>query len=232
MTTTLLLSVALAPLILVAFATGRHGPWLAAIAPLPALGVASFGSSPEVVVLEGVLFGVRMGLDETGRVFLMTSSLVWVVAAVYAAGSLRHSPAAGRFRVFFQLAMTGNLVLILAQDMVTFFLGFTLMGLSAYGLVAHQQTVAARRAGRLYLRWTILGEVSLFCALVFAHHLMVKSALFIGIDLLDRGKARAWVMTGLVLLGLALIGAPLTSGALAKATLVNGLPESAAWFGS
>ena len=47
-----------------------------------------------------------------------------------------------RFRVFFLLAMAGNLGLIVAQDMLSFYLGFTLMGLAAYGLIAHPDTRA------------------------------------------------------------------------------------------
>ncbi len=62
------------------------------------------------------------------------------------------------------------------------------------------------------------------------HHLFVKSALFLGVDLLERGHARPWVLGGLMLLGLALIGAPLTSGALAKAWLVFALPAQSVWF--
>jgi formate hydrogenlyase subunit 3/multisubunit Na+/H+ antiporter MnhD subunit len=72
----------------------------------------------------------------------------------------------------------------------------------------------------------------LVSALVFftLHHLLVKSALFLGVDLRQQGQANAWVLVGLVLLGLALIGAPLTSGALAKAQLSDALPTAFSWF--
>ena len=166
MTTTLLLSAILLPLIGASFATWRHGRWFATIAPLPALVVALFISSSEIVTLDWVMLGIRLGVDDTSRLFLLTSSLMWLVAAVYAAGVQQHLSDTARFLVFFQLAMAGNFALILAQDMVTFYLGFTLMGLSAYGLVTHRRSISARYAGRLYLRWTILGEVILFCALV------------------------------------------------------------------
>jgi hydrogenase-4 component B len=166
MTTSLLFSAMLAPLLLTPFTMGRHGRWLAMTAPIPAVFAAILISSTQGVALDWVLLGIRIGLDDTSRVFLMTSALMWIVAAVYAVGSLSQSSDAARFHVFFQLAMAGNFALILAQDMVTFFLGFTLMGLSAYGLVGHQRTASARHAGKLYLRWTIFGEVILFCALV------------------------------------------------------------------
>ena len=379
MTVTLHLLVVLFPLVSAAFATWRHASWLPITAPLPAIALLAVTLSPQIITLEWVLFGVRLGLDDTGRMFLLASALVWILAALYAAGSLRRSSYAPRFRLFFLLAMAGNFALILAQDVVTFFMGFTLMGLSAYGLVVHQGSALAQRAGRLYLSWTIVGEMILFCAMVviatqsggvdfaglhmmipshllvalvvtgfgiklalpglhvwlpttyavapaagvavlsgpmisagllgwirfmppgnealipwgaflialgmvgaaygvFAgllqkhpkfvlgyssiskmgvvtsgfgialahpdtaplllaaltlyavHHMIVKSALFIGIDLLKSAKVKAWVMPGLVILGLALAGAPFTSGALAKARLIADLPESMTWF--
>ena len=166
MTTILLLSTILFPLLGASFATWRHGRWLATIAPLPAFAVASVISSAETVTLDWVLLGIRLGVDDTGRIFLLASALMWIVAAIYDSGRMPRSPDSARFHLFFQLAMAGNFTLVLAQDIASFYLGFTLMGLSAYGLVAHKRSASARYAGKLYLRWTILGEVVLFCALV------------------------------------------------------------------
>jgi hydrogenase-4 component B len=50
--------------------------------------------------------------------------------------------------------------------MVSFYLGFTLMGLAAYGLVVQPGSQRSRRAARRYLVWTIAGELVLFVALV------------------------------------------------------------------
>ena len=351
------------------------------LAALPSLLLAVLYPSAESVWLDWLLLGVRLGLDETGRLLLGASALVWLLAGAYSAGSLPRGADLRRFRVFFLLAMSGNFSLILAQDMLTFYFGFTLMGLSAYGLVAHRASVSSRRAGRLYLGWTITGEVLLFSAIVMlamqaggsdftslrqinpnpfavmllimgfgiklalpglhpwlpvtyaaapaagvavlsgpmisagllgwlrflppgqaalipwgeflilvgiigvilgiavgllqhkpklvlayssiskmgllasgfgialahpadaawllsalllftVHHLLVKSAMFLGIDLLDRHPARRWILLGLLVLGLALIGAPFTSGALAKVRLFSALPEQTQWFGA
>ena len=367
------------PLCLAFFATWRHSLWLAITAPLPAAALLLNTKSQEIVTFKWLLFGVQLGLDATSRAFMMASALVWFLAAVYAAGSLRRSPNASRFNIFFLLAMAGNFALILAQDITTFFVGFTLMGFSAYGLVIHEQSAYAQRAGRLYLSWTILGEMSLFCAFVMivatygnlnfselqtimpshsmialvvvglgiklalpglhvwipftysatpaagaavlsgpminagllgwirflpfgnesvlfwgnfliaigivgaaygiiaaifqqnpkvilayssmskmgvlasgfgialAHPLtaplilstitlyavlqsLAKSGLFLGVDLLECGKDRVFVVAGLVFLGLASVGAPLTIGALAKVRLINELPENMSWF--
>lgn len=380
MTSLWLLAALLMPLILAGIPAARRTPWLAVLAPMPALTLALANPVTRVVDVEWLLLGASLGLDDTGRLYLLASAVIWLLAAVHAADSLRSAYRAERFRVFFLLAMAGNFTLILAHDMLSFYLGFTLMGLSAAGLVAQRGCAAARRAGRLYLVWTLFGEVLLFSALIllaaragslefttlqgsspapFAvalllagfgiklalpglhvwlpisyaaapaagvavlsgpmisagllgwmrflppgsealvtwgigliiigmigviygtliglmqkdprvllgyssiskmglltagfgvalaypqastlllpaltlyaiNHLLVKSALFVGLDLLDRGSPRPWVLSGMLLLGLMLVGAPLTSGGLAKVVFAAALPESASWFG-
>ncbi len=49
--------------------------------------------------------------------------------------------------------------------MISFYLGFAMMGLSAYGLIL-KPSQAARRAARVYLSFTLVGELSLFIAML------------------------------------------------------------------
>ncbi len=63
------------------------------------------------------------------------------------------------------LAMAGNLLLIIAADMTSFYLGFALMGLSAYGIIL-KPSQRARRAARIYLSFTLVGELALFVAML------------------------------------------------------------------
>jgi hydrogenase-4 component B len=51
--------------------------------------------------------------------------------------------------------MAGNLWLIVGQDLVSFYVGFALMGLSSYGLVIHEGDRSALRAGKVYLVLTL-----------------------------------------------------------------------------
>jgi formate hydrogenlyase subunit 3/multisubunit Na+/H+ antiporter MnhD subunit len=154
------------PLLVAIFAGHRHARWIVPVAPLPALLAAAALPLGSSVSLPWLLLGVELGLDETARVFLWFSGLLWLAASLYAAGSEAGERRDARYRVFFLLAMSGNLGLIVAQDMVSFYLGFTLMGLAVYGLVVHAASQHARRAGRRYLAWTIAGELLLFVAVV------------------------------------------------------------------
>ena len=148
MNSALLLMIWLLPLLAATLARQRYAHWLLPLAALPALLAVAVLPVGTAVSMPWLLLGSELGLDETGQVFLGFSSMLWLVAAVYIAGSRDAIAESGRFRVFFLLAMAGNLSLIVAQDMVSFYFGFALMGLSAYGLIANAASRRARRAAR------------------------------------------------------------------------------------
>ncbi len=161
----------LAPMLAAPFACRQQGRWLPAMATVPALLAVWLLPVGTQLELPWLLLGAQFGLDASGRVFLLFSSLLWLLAGLQADLSLRGDPHAGRFRLFFLLAMSGNFWLIVAQDLVNFYLGFALMGLAAYGLVVHDAKPASLHAGRVYLGMTLLAEVALFAALllIFNH---------------------------------------------------------------
>jgi len=138
----------------------RIAPW----ATLPAVAVVAFPPAP--LDLPWLLLGVRLGLDETGRVFLFFTTALWLLAAVYARHYLAGDPRRTRFFAFYLLTMSGNLGIIVAQDVLSFYLFFALMSFSAYGLIVHNRDAAALRAGRVYIALAVLGEVLLFAGLV------------------------------------------------------------------
>jgi formate hydrogenlyase subunit 3/multisubunit Na+/H+ antiporter MnhD subunit len=152
---------ALAPLSLV-----RGAGWVPVLAPLAALATVGLVPLGEHLTLEWLLLGVHLQLDKTGKLFLLFSALLWLFAAAYGALSNQDAASNGRFRLFFVSSMAGNLLLILAADMLTFYLGFALMGLAAYGMVVHRRSQRARRAGRFFLAWTLVGEVAVLSAVM------------------------------------------------------------------
>lgn len=166
MNTLMLILVWILPLALAMLAGQRYASWMTVLAPLPAVLAAAMVPVGTSISLPWLLLGVELGLDDTGRVFLLFSGLLWLIASLYAVGSEAGKRHGTRYRLFFLLAMAGNLGLIVAQDMVSFYLGFTLMGLAAYGLVAQPRSQRARLAARRYLVWTIAGEMLLFVAIV------------------------------------------------------------------
>ncbi|NVZ08432.1 NADH/ubiquinone/plastoquinone (complex I) [Allochromatium humboldtianum] len=162
----LLLAVVLVPLLLAPLAVHPALRWLVLIAPLPALVGLALLPPDATLELPWLLLGTALGFDETTRVFLLFTALVWSLAAVSVVERLGTAPGTGRFRLLFLLALAGNLWLILAREPVGFYVGFALMGLAAYGLILHPGGLMRRRAGRVYLAMTLIGELSLFVALL------------------------------------------------------------------
>jgi len=169
-TMAILLGVPLLPLLLVgALAAARLRRLALSIAPfaaLPGLVLALLPGSETAVAIPWLLIGTHLGVDDTGRIFLLLTALLWLAAGLYAGGYSKNSPQRARFWIFFLLCMSGNLGLTLALDMISFYLFFTLMSFAAYGLIIHDNTPFALRAGKIYLWLVIIGEVLLFVALL------------------------------------------------------------------
>jgi len=141
-------------------------PWV----PLPALGLALFGTPGVTLEVPWLLLGARLGLDATARVFLFFTAALWLSAGIYARAYLAADPRRTRFSGFFLLTFGGNVGLILAQDVASFYLFFALMTFAAYGLVVHEGSAAARRAGRVYLVMAVLAEALLLTGFVLLVH--------------------------------------------------------------
>ena len=139
-------------------------PWAA----LPAL-LCSLGLAPPLAIdLPWLLLGTQLGLDQAARIFLFFTASLWLAAGIFAAGYLHEDAHKTRFFVFFLFAMAGNLGLIIARDMLSFYASFAMMSFASYGLIVHNKNAEADRAGRIYIIMVVLGEVLLFAAMVMA----------------------------------------------------------------
>lgn len=140
---------------------------LAAFAPLPAVLLVTFGEQ-STLDLPWLLLGARWGLDATGRVLLGLTAVLWLASGIFARSYLAHDPTRDRFELFWLLTLCGNLGVIIALDMASFLLFYTLMSLAAYGLITHDRQPESLRAGRIYIVLTVVGEVLLFWGMVIA----------------------------------------------------------------
>lgn len=140
------------------------------LAALPALLLALCVAPGPFVHLEWILLGTTLGVTETTRVFLLFTALLWFAAGFYARGYLRDDPCLPRFELLWLLTLAGNLLLILALDVVSFYAGFALMTFAAYGLVIHTGKPEALRAGRVYLAMAVVGEGLILIGLFLATH--------------------------------------------------------------
>ncbi|MDL0431448.1 complex I subunit 5 family protein [Marinobacter sp. TBZ242] len=137
------------------------------VLPLPAL-VLALGSEPGwQLEMPWLLNGGLWAVDGVRRLFLLLTAVLWMVAGIYAVGCLRPDHLR-RFCVFWGLTLAGNLGLTVAVDIGSFYSFFALMTFAGYGLVVHEGTNEAIRAGRVYLVMAVLGEMAILTGLLLA----------------------------------------------------------------
>jgi formate hydrogenlyase subunit 3/multisubunit Na+/H+ antiporter MnhD subunit len=135
------------------------------LTPLPALLAALADPSPVPLRLDWLLLGTDLALTETAAPFLVFTALLWGLAGWQLTRLLASDPAQNRTTLCFLFAMTGNLGLLIAQDMASFYTFFAMMSLASWGLVLHGGGAAQTFAGRVYIVFAIAGEVALFAGL-------------------------------------------------------------------
>jgi formate hydrogenlyase subunit 3/multisubunit Na+/H+ antiporter MnhD subunit len=132
---------------------------------VPALGLALLGPAAGTVGSDWLLFGTYLEVDQLARPLLLVAAILYAVAAVTIATN--RTPRAATLTGFLLVAFTGNFGVLVAADVVTFYLSFAVMSFAGFGLVTHKRTDLVRRAGRVYLTVAILGEAAILGALLF-----------------------------------------------------------------
>jgi formate hydrogenlyase subunit 3/multisubunit Na+/H+ antiporter MnhD subunit len=138
-------------------------PW----ATLPAFVVAFGDAAVFTIDSKTILLGTSIGVDDVvTRAFLVLTASVWLASGLFARSYMAGDPHRARFWIFFLITAAGNIGLVLAEDVASFYTFFSLMTFAAYGLVAHVQTGESRRAARIYLVMALVGEMLLLAAFV------------------------------------------------------------------
>ena len=147
----------------------QGGVWSALPALLLALSAVALGLLGLALAgIAAVSPPLTIGMDTTARGFLLPAALIWLLASVFAARSDAVPVRRTAFSALWLVAFGGNLLLILAQDLLTFYTGLTIMSFAAWGLVVHERTGQALRAGWLYLAMAMVAELALLTAVAWA----------------------------------------------------------------
>ncbi|MGA4493120.1 proton-conducting transporter transmembrane domain-containing protein [Vreelandella venusta] len=130
--------------------------------------------------IEAWMLGGYWELNALSRPWLAFTALLWSLAAVHARGYFaaeQRKASAGdqvvqrrcqRLALLWPLTLLGNVLLIIAQDIASFYLGFALMTFSAYALVVHSGSDEARLGARAYLILAVIGEGLILGGLLWA----------------------------------------------------------------
>lgn len=165
MSAALLIATMFVPLLMLAACLSagvrRVMPCLLWLAPLPGLAAALLAVGAPPLVLDADRLRFTLELGGPAALLLGVAALLWSAAGAYAAAYLERGPATERFACWWLLTLAGSLGVFVAGDLVTFYLAFAMVSLSAYGLVIHDRTARAWRAGSIYLLLAVLGEIFL-----------------------------------------------------------------------
>jgi formate hydrogenlyase subunit 3/multisubunit Na+/H+ antiporter MnhD subunit len=172
-------------------------------AAVPGMAAGIFLAQAELN-LPWFLLGTRLGLDLTGQSFLMFTSLLWFLSAVFSRSYMKKYPGLERFTLFFLLAMSGNFGVLISMDLPSFYMFFALMSFASYALVIHQRDAFSLRAGKIYIILVMLGEVLLFAGFVLLFSL--TGTIFI--------DEITWGEVSPLLVALILVGFSIKAGAL------------------
>jgi formate hydrogenlyase subunit 3/multisubunit Na+/H+ antiporter MnhD subunit len=205
--------------------------WLIA-APLPALVAAVIAPLDSTFQVPWLLMGVVFRLTAVTQLFLLFTALLWLIAGWYAVRYTAHDAEQNRFTRYWLLSLTGNLGLIVAGDLVLFYTAFAVMTFAAYGLVLHQQTEIAARAGRLYIGMAVVGEALILSGLLLTAYHGQSIEITAAVAAMAASEAQPWV-TACILLGFGVKTGLLTlHGWLPLAHPVAPTPASAVLSGS
>jgi formate hydrogenlyase subunit 3/multisubunit Na+/H+ antiporter MnhD subunit len=138
---------------------------LLAFAPLPAL-LAAFMAPSGTSAVFPAPFRMSLILDGPGAMLLGGAALLWSAAGAFASSYMGRQPGAERFVVWWLLTLSGSLGVFIVGDVASFYLVYTLVSLAAYGLIVHEQTAMAHRAGVVYVVLALLSEACLLLAFV------------------------------------------------------------------
>ena len=136
-------------------------------APLPALWLGLRGVG-EPTLAPDLLLGVVLDIGDAGGLLLSMTAALWLAAGLYAQCYMAGTARPAVFTGFWCLTLAGNLGVFLAGDVITFYVSFAAVSLSAFFLIVHDRTERAIAAGRLYIVLAVLGEACLLIAFIIA----------------------------------------------------------------
>ena len=141
-------------------------------------------------------------VDALALLFLALSSLLWLLTTLYAIAYLEGGSHRSRFFGFFSLCVAATAGIALAGNLLTFLFFYELLTLATWPLVIHRGTAEARRAGAVYLRYTLSGGVVLLAGIVLLESVTGPVDFAVGAGLPARAAPAVVVAFALMLAGL------------------------------
>ncbi|HVI91575.1 MAG TPA: monovalent cation/H+ antiporter subunit D family protein [Dongiaceae bacterium] len=146
-------------------------------------------------ILPGIDFAFRV--DALGMVFATVSSLLWIVAAFYSIGYMRHlkEHAQTRFFACFATSLAAAVGGAFAANLFTLVIFYEMLSLVTYPLVYHHEDEEAWAGSRKYLVYLMGASKSVLLAALALTYDLAGSLDFVAGGLLARVDAPATLLT-------------------------------------
>jgi multicomponent Na+:H+ antiporter subunit D len=155
--------------------------------------------------LPGLSLGLE--LEPLGLMFATVAAVLWPITTIYAAGYLRvrDDYAQTRFFAFFALTIAAAMWIAFSANLITLLIGYEIMTLATWPLVAHEGGAKARRGARTYVVVLLATSIGLLLPAIVWTWVLAGSTDFRPGGLLT-GQAGTGVLTVLFVLYLFGIG--------------------------
>jgi multicomponent Na+:H+ antiporter subunit D len=146
-------------------------------------------------ILPGIDFAFRV--DALGMVFATVSSLLWIVAAIYSIGYMRHlnEHAQTRFYACFATSLAAAVGGAFAANLFTLVIFYEVLSLVTYPLVYHHEDEEGWRGSRKYLVYLMGASKSVLLAALALTYSIAGSLDFVPGGLLARADVSATLLT-------------------------------------
>ncbi|HDP70670.1 MAG TPA: proton-conducting membrane transporter [Actinobacteria bacterium] len=160
-------------------------PFLFSLTTLILTSILFFGGSGGHVIIKYPFLPfskVELSINSLNVLLAFLTALVWTAAMLFSVSYMKKSVKRRRFYVFMLLAFSANLGVFLAGNFLTLFIFFELLGLSAYPLIVHNESIEAFEAGTKYLIMVFLGDLALLLGILFYYKIAGSVAFATGLS--------------------------------------------------
>jgi NADH-quinone oxidoreductase subunit L len=135
-------------------------------------------------------FNVDFFYDKLTAVFMLVLSILVFIVAIFSKSYMHRESGYKRYFNHFMIFYVGISILVLAGNFETFFVGWEIVGITSFLLIAfYRDRYLPVRNSLKVLTYFRLGDVALVCAFWFCHHIFEGSIMFYelhnGIDIND-----------------------------------------------
>ncbi len=169
---------------------------LAAAALVPLVASEHVVGTRVPMLLGDLVFAV----DSYAMLFAIFTAFLWFAATLYSLDYLKHEHQRDRFHTTSLVVLAAMLGVVLAGDLVTLYLFFEALGLTAFLFVIHTETDKAKRAAVKYLWMTVVGGLMLIAG-IFLTYAIGGNGSLLPLPLEEATETLKWVTFGLLVLG-------------------------------